>query len=217
MKATNKDSIIIIGSGGYAKVCVDILQNLNFTINCCVTKAVDPNSLGHIFSIPILIGNEKIREKFEQGHRKAFIAVGDNLVRKSLVGYIQSIGFEFINIVSDKAFVSSKAELGNGILVMPGAIINADAKIGSHSIINSGAIVEHDCLIGEYSHIASNTVLCGKVQIGSSTLIGAGSSVLPSVKIGARVTVGAGSVVTNDVLDEQVVFGNPARIRSKVI
>jgi UDP-perosamine 4-acetyltransferase len=217
VKANNKDSIIVIGSGGHAKVCVDMLQSLNYSIDCCITKVDEPDSLGHIFSVPIITGDEKLPEKFKQGFRKVFIAVGDNFVRKSIAGYIELIGFEFINIVSDKALVSRKAVLGSGILIMPGAIINADAKIGSHSIINTGAVVEHDCLINEYSHIASNAVLCGKVEIGNSTLIGAGSSLLPNVKIGARAKVGAGSVVTNNVLDDQVVFGNPARIRPKVL
>jgi sugar O-acyltransferase (sialic acid O-acetyltransferase NeuD family) len=193
-----------------------MLQRLNYTIDCCITKFQEPGTSRNIFSVPIISGDEKLHEKYQQGYRKVFIAIGDNLIRKKLVQFIGTIGFEFINIVSDQALVSKKAVLGSGVLIMPGATINADAKIGSYSIINTGAVVEHECLIKEYSHIGSNAVLCGRVEIGIGAFIGAGSSVLPSVKIGARVKVGSGSVVTRDVLNDEVVYGNPARIKPKV-
>jgi UDP-perosamine 4-acetyltransferase len=215
MKASNQDSMIIIGSGGHAKICIDQLQSLNYSIDCCINKAYSSDSPSSIFSIPIISGNEKLQEKFNLGYRKVFVAIGDNQIRENISNYARRIGFDFINIISDKAIVSNSAVLGSGILIMPGAIINAGVEIGSHSIINTGAIVEHECLISEYSHVASNTVLLGKVEIGTNTLIGAGSTVLPNVKIGARVTVGAGSVVTRNVLDDQVVMGNPAKFRPK--
>ncbi len=215
MKASNQDSVIIIGSGGHAKICIDQLQNLNYSIDCCITKASGSNPSSSIFSIPIITGDEKLQEKFNLGYRKVFVAIGDNKVRENISKFAKRIGFDFINIISDKATVSSKVVLGSGVLIMPGAIINADVKIGNHSIINTGAIIEHECLISEYSHVASNSVLLGKVEIGANTLIGAGATILPNVKIGARVTVGAGSVVTKNISDDQVFVGNPAVFRSK--
>ena len=215
MKASNQDSVIIIGSGGHAKICIDQLQSLNYSIDCCINKASGSNPTSSIFSIPIISGNEKLQEKFNLGYRKVFVAIGDNQIRENISNYARRIGFDFINIISDKAIVSNSAVLGSGVLIMPGAIINADVKIGNHSIINTGAIIEHECLISEYSHVASNAVLLGKVEIGANTLIGAGATILPNLKIGARVTVGAGSVVTRNVSDDQVVMGNPAKFRPK--
>ena len=43
-------------------------------------------------------------------------------------------------------------------------------------------------------------------------MIGAGSVVLPRLRIGKYSVVGAGSVVTRDVPDHTVVYGNPARL-----
>ena len=46
--------------------------------------------------------------------------------------------------------------------------------------------------------------------------VGGGSVLLPGVTIGQNALVGAGSVVTKDVPDCAIVFGNPARIVGKV-
>ena len=46
------------------------------------------------------------------------------------------------------------------------------------------------------------------VKMGAS--IGTGATILPGVTIGRNALVGAGSVVTRDVQDFQIVYGNPA-------
>lgn len=50
-----------------------------------------------------------------------------------------------------------------------------------------------------------------KVLIQDNVFIGAGSIILPGVTIGKNSIIGAGSVVTNDVPDNQIYAGNPAR------
>lgn len=52
----------------------------------------------------------------------------------------------------------------------------------------------------------------GRVSIGDNVFIGAESVVLPNVKIGNNVIIGANSTITNDVPDNVVVAGTPARI-----
>ena len=56
-----------------------------------------------------------------------------------------------------------------------------------------------------------NYTRIGKVKIGNRVFIGAGSIILPGVTIGDNVVIGAGSVVSRDVIDGQVVAGNPAK------
>ena len=52
----------------------------------------------------------------------------------------------------------------------------------------------------------------GRVQIGNKAFIGACSVILPGVTIGNNTIIGAGSVVTNDIPDNCVAVGNPARV-----
>ena len=54
------------------------------------------------------------------------------------------------------------------------------------------------------------------VSIGDDVWIGAGVSILPGVCIGARSVIGAGSVVTKDIPEDVLAFGNPCRIVKKI-
>ena len=49
-------------------------------------------------------------------------------------------------------------------------------------------------------------------MIGDCCHIGAGSVILSGLRIGNGAVVGAGAIVLNDVLENQVVIGNPAKV-----
>ncbi|MBI5574566.1 MAG: acyltransferase [Elusimicrobia bacterium] len=55
----------------------------------------------------------------------------------------------------------------------------------------------------------------GKVKIGYGTFIGPRAIILPGVTIGKYAVVGIGTVVTENVPDNGIVFGNPARLFGK--
>lgn len=48
--------------------------------------------------------------------------------------------------------------------------------------------------------------------MGDLSFIGIGSTIIQTIKIGKNVTVGASSGVMNDISDNAVAIGNPARI-----
>jgi len=75
-----------------------------------------------------------------------------------------------------------------------------------------GRVVEHDCSLRNHIHVASGALLAGGVSVGDGTFVGMGARVRQYVRIGANVTVGAGCVVLEDVPDEVIVVGAPARI-----
>ena len=54
------------------------------------------------------------------------------------------------------------------------------------------------------------TLLLGR--IGDNVWIGGNTVVLPGITIGNNVTIGAGSLVTKDIPDNMLAFGNPCKI-----
>lgn len=50
------------------------------------------------------------------------------------------------------------------------------------------------------------------VSLGDNVWIGGNCVIMPGVKIGDNVTIGAGSVVTKDIPNNKLAFGNPCKI-----
>ena len=86
------------------------------------------------------------------------------------------------------------------------------SRIGNNVIINTGAIVEHENIIEDSAHIGPGAVLAGKVTVKKETFIGIRVAVKEYITIGKNVTVGAGAVVLEDIPDNVVAVGIPAKI-----
>lgn len=54
------------------------------------------------------------------------------------------------------------------------------------------------------------------ITVGNNVWIGGGVKVMPGVTIGNNVIIGAGSIVTKDIPDGVIAFGNPCRVHRKL-
>ena len=199
--------VLILGSGGHASVIVDILRQLNYEIVGLVSP--DNDSKSKVFSgIDFFISDDDVL-KFDKNKIKLVNGLGSlpgNKSRSLIYNKFVSLGYEFETIIASTAFISSYAELGNGVQVFPGVIIQAGASIGANSIINTGAIIEHDCIIGQNNHIAPGVTLSGQVTTEEQVHIGTGASVIQSVFIGKNTTVGAGAVINKNVSEYSICY-----------
>jgi UDP-perosamine 4-acetyltransferase len=206
--------VIGIGAGGHARVLLEALA-ASPGIEVVGLLDADPETRGKdVLGVKVLGGDEMLPRLRREGVQHAFIAIGgthDNQPRRRAYELARREGFELLNVVHPSAVVSPSATLGDGVAVCPAAVVGAGARIGSDVIVNSGAIVEHDCVVGDHAHIASGAVLAGGVLVGSGAHIGAGASVRQGLRIGAGAVVAMGAVVVDDVSDDAVVAGVPAR------
>jgi sugar O-acyltransferase (sialic acid O-acetyltransferase NeuD family) len=145
------------------------------------------------------------------------VAIGgtNGKVREQIFDYLKSKNINGETAIHDSAYVADNAVVGEGSQVLVGSTICARAIIGRSVIINTASSIDHETIIGNFVHIAPGATLCGCVEVGDYSFIGANSTILPRIKIGINSVVGAGSVVTRDVPDNTVVYGNPARIRQR--
>ena len=79
------------------------------------------------------------------------------------------------------------------------------------------SIIGHDVAIGENSVISSMVNMGGGCVVGHNTYIGMGALIKEGVTIGSNSIIGMGSVVYNDIPDEVIALGNPARVVRKNI
>lgn len=202
--------LVIVGAGGHARMCVEILLERD---DLHVVGAVSADGTGvPDLGVPIIGTHDELSNITESEDARAVcVAIGDNVVRQAIAEELTQSGHLATLAVSASAVVSPTARLGAGCQVMPAAVITAMARIGPGTIVNTNASVDHDARIGAYVHIAPGVALGGGVTIGDRTLVGLGSRVLPGITIGADVTIGAGAVVIDDIPDGLTVVGVPAR------
>jgi len=208
-----KPELIIIGAGGHAKVVIDMLKkNDEYSILGCIGNG---NSTKNILDIPIIGDDTLLPDLRNRGIVFAFVAIGDNQIRKKLSLSLKQLGFKLINSISQEAYIASGVSIGEGVAIMPGAIINADTVIADNVIVNTGATIDHDCIIQSYVHIAPGCNLAGNVAVGEGAFLGIGAKVIPHVQIGAWSILGAGAVATKAIPPEITAIGIPARIKKK--
>ncbi|MDE6347984.1 MAG: acetyltransferase [Bacteroides sp.] len=193
----------LYGASGHAKVIIDILRANNEAIDALF----DDNE--HVQSLK---GYPVLRVSEVKG--PLIVSIGNNGIRKRIA---ESLQVPFGKACHPSAILSGEAVIGDGTVVMQGAIVQSDARIGRHCIINTGASVDHECVIEDYVHVAPHCTLCGNVSVGEGTWMGAGSIAVSGVKIGKWCVIAAGAVITQDVPDNVLVESNSSQITKRLL
>lgn len=118
------------------------------------------------------------------------------------------------------AIIREQVEIGSNAVIMMGAVINIGAAVGEGTMIDMGAVLGGRATVGAHCHIGAGAVIAGVIEPASATpviiednvLVGANAVVIEGVHVGKNAVVAAGAVVIDDVPDNAVVAGMPARI-----
>lgn len=122
--------------------------------------------------------------------------------------------------------IREECEIGDDVAVWSGTVIDYGCRIGN------GVKIHSNCYVAQYSEIEDGAFLAPGVSfandifpgdpvsadlmlgpsIGAGAQLGVNVTVLPFVRVGAGCVVGSGSVVTRDLPDGTLAYGNPARV-----
>jgi sugar O-acyltransferase (sialic acid O-acetyltransferase NeuD family) len=196
-----KPGLILIGSGGHCKSCIDVIeQEGTYKIAGIIDKAehVGKNVLGYD-----IIGTDDDLPELKKQFSHFFITIGQIKTARIRIAISESLNdVNLPVIVSPLAYVSKHACIKSGTIVMHNALVNAGAVVGENCILNSNSLIEHDTCIRNHCHISTGATVNGGVEIGSGTFFGSNAVVKEYVIIGENCVIGAGVTVLKDIKSE---------------
>lgn len=122
----------------------------------------------------------------------------------------------FYSVISNSSEISSTTKIGNGCIINSMTCIAGHTVLGDFVFVNRSVSIGHHTKIGNFTTINPGSNIAGNVKIGSNCQIGIGCNIFDSVKIGDNSIIGAGSLVTKNIPDNVVAYGNPCKIIKKI-
>lgn len=122
----------------------------------------------------------------------------------------------FYSVISNSSEISSTTKIGNGCIINSMACIAGHTVLGDFVFVNRSVSIGHHTKIGNFTTINPGSNIAGNAEIGSNCQIGIGCNIFDSVKIGDNSIIGAGSLVTKNIPDNVVAYGNPCKIIKKI-
>lgn len=206
IKLNNK--LLILGCEGQAKVATDIAEAIGFQD----ISYEDPYRDADTFL------DRKVFKSVKENYSQYFIvAIGNNFLRERVSNQflVDNKKAQNINLIHPSSIISNRFSMGNGNIIMPLCVINSSTKIGDGVIINTKSSVDHDNHLMSFSSLAPGVTTGGNVSIGKRTAISIGTTIKHGVRIGSDVVVGASSLVMNDINNNLVSYGTPAKFIRK--
>lgn len=205
--------IVIYGAGLGAKQLLEVTRHLD-TIE--VVGLIDDNPSmrgGEAGGYRVLGGFDELARMARAGEIDGVALSFHSEVRRRVHRRIsQEIGLRIIPLVDPRAIVGMDVTIGDGALVEAGAVVGPGTTIGEGVIVDVGAVVAHDCYLGDFSHLSPGCVLSGVVSLKENVLVGVGAAINSTVNVGRNVIIAPGAAVMNDVPDDVVVSGVPAKV-----
>lgn len=189
--------VIVIGSGGHARVLIDTLKLLKIDIKGIADLDLKKGS--SVCDVEVIGSDDDLVKIFSPQSVLLVNGVGTvrvSNIRKSIFEKYKTLNYQFLTVVHPESIVAEDVVFGEGVQVMAGAVIQTGSKIDANTIINTSASVDHDCEVGAHVHIAPGAVLCGGVHVGDRSHIGTGAVIVQNCRIEPETLVRAGKVFT---------------------
>lgn len=217
MQNNNMDNIVIIGSSGHAKVVIDIIEKQGkYTISGLIdySRGIGEKTLGYAVlgkeeDLPVLIENYNIKG--------AIVAIGDNFTRSKVAECVERIAptLKFVTAIHPAASVGVEVSIGEGSVLMAGAVVNSSSSIGRFCILNTNSSLDHDSELNDFASLAPSVTTGGNCRVGSYSAVGIGANLIHGIEIGKHTVIGAGSLVMKSIDSFVVAYGTPAKIVRK--
>ena len=156
---------------------------------------VSKGGVGELPAVPI----SALPSAFPAGECRVLMAIGYkdlNRIRESVFARLKAMGYAIETYVHPGARVHNHVPLGEGSVVLPGAVIEPWVTVGANAVVWANVTLAHHCSVEEHCWIASGTVVSGQARIGRNTFVGVNATIVNGITVGEYSIVGAAALVS---------------------
>lgn len=143
-------NILILGAGSYGREVKEVLEQIRIFRKIAF---LDDSVTGEG-----ILGKCTDAEAFRQGYPCAFVAIGDNEVRKKYAQMLMDKHFLIPTIISPDAIVSPKAVIGAGTMICAQGNVGA-ATVEDFCLVQSNGLVNAGAIVSNYSRIDNGAII----------------------------------------------------------
>ncbi len=189
-----KPRLLVVGAGGHGRsVAEAVLMSGDFDLVGFLDDGAFTNGVD-VWGLPVL-GPATAFADYAALATHAVVAIGNNALRQKMCAQLQEAGLTLARVVHPRATVSPRAQLGEGVAVMAGAIVGTEAVLGQGVIVNCGAVVDHHAQVHDFGHLGVNASMAGGSVLGALAWMQAGAALGYGVTVPYGVTLAPGEAV----------------------
>jgi acetyltransferase EpsM len=210
--------LIILGGSGIGMIAVSIANDLGyFNVKGFLNDVLPKGSeIGKYKTIPVIGTTDDIRQYLKDENTLFFVAYVGLQNEKEVYDKVEALKIpksRFATLIHPSAIIPKGfCKIGTGVLMSPLSQLSPDTTIEDNCILLPNSFVGHDSTLRKFAHIATNSVIGANVDVGRAVHVGSNATIREKIKVGDFSLIGAGSVVLNDIPENSIVAGNPARL-----
>lgn len=175
--------LLIYGSKEFSQTVTELAEDCDFHVAGLIDDfSKDEKVLGTL---------DRVAQTHPPSEFHIAIAIGyGNLAARWQVWQrVKAAGYTAPPLIHPRAYVAKSAVLGEGSMIMAGAIVDVRSRVGDITVVWPGACINHDGTLGDNCFVSPNATLCGYVDLGAHSFVGAGAAIVDhcTVPSGTRI------------------------------
>lgn len=153
------------------------------------------------------VGLSEVANTFTNDTHRVIMAVGYNdlnRTREAMFTKLKAMGYGVETYIHPDARVYTDQPVGEGSVVLPGAVIEPYAQVGANTMVWSNVTLAHHSSVGDHCWVAAGTVVSGQAKVLRNTFLGVSCTVVNAITVGEFNVVGAGALISRDTKPHSV-------------